>query len=160
MPPYSRVAEGLLRSNLAFKFAALYRNTHPAPKDIRDFEVSESLYKEFEDYVNEEGFEFQTQTEKHVERLREKAVEESFSATTITSMIALEAEIEADKRDALSVHKEEIKELLEYEIASCYFRAPGMVEAGFDDDPDLQSAYQLFGDLNRMNEVLKTDGVE
>jgi carboxyl-terminal processing protease len=61
-----------------------------------------------------------------------------------------------DKAADIEKNKEEIIELLEEEIVRRYFYQKGRIEAGFDNDQDVQEALKVFADKQRYNQILTT----
>lgn len=154
MEPYSRVAQSLIINNHAFNFAALYRMKHETLPASMDFNISDELYREFTAYLSDKEYEYKTQTEMELENLKSKAEKEKLQSALQASITQLENDLKKHKENDLENHKAEIKELLEYEIAKCYYFERAKVEIGFDDDPDLAKAINLFGHPEEMNTIL------
>ncbi len=154
MEPYSRIAESIIRNNHAFNFAALYRMKHESIGDVKKFNISDELYTEFTQYLSDKDYEYKTQTEIELEKLKEIAKTEKLDQRLESSIAKLEAELLAHKQNDLEHNKEEIKEILEYEIARAYEFEKAKVEISFDDDPDLAKAFEIYKTAGRMNAIL------
>ena len=63
--------------------------------------------------------------------------------------------LQAEKKNDLGRHEEEIKRLLEQDIVSRYYFREGIIEASFDSDPDILKAIEILEDLVSYNGILK-----
>ncbi len=154
MGAYSKVAQSLLQNNHAFNFAVQYRNREHTLTSAREFDVDNNIYQEFINYLSDKEYDYQTATELALENLIKKAEKDKLDQTLEASIGKLEAEIQSYKSNDLNHQKEEIMELLEYEIAAAYFFDKGKVESTFDDDPDLAKALELINDPSKISELL------
>jgi carboxyl-terminal processing protease len=66
----------------------------------------------------------------------------------------LKTQVFHNKEQDLKQFKAEIKEILESEIASRYYLRDGMVEASFDNDPQLQAAIEVLRNNGGYKEIL------
>jgi carboxyl-terminal processing protease len=62
------------------------------------------------------------------------------------------------KKNDLQLHKPEIKQALENEIASRYYFDKGRYEVNFKHDADLAQSVKIMQDKNQLMAVLKGDG--
>ncbi|MEL7145647.1 MAG: peptidase S41, partial [Bacteroidota bacterium] len=63
-------------------------------------------------------------------------------------------EILALKQKDLYTYEEEIRHLLEQDIASRYYLEKGLIEVSFQNDSDVQAALALFADPSRYQKLL------
>lgn len=152
--PYSRIAQSIIRNNLAFKFAALYRLEHSEIPPALTFDISDELYAEFVKYLSDKEYKYETETELELQQLKEMAKKEKLGPSLEASIAQLEADIAKFKDNALEHHKEELKEILEYEIVKGYYFEKGRIEVEFDDDDDLKKAKELFATDGKVNSIL------
>ena len=66
--------------------------------------------------------------------------------------------MEASKKNDLQLHKDEIKQVLENEIASRYYFDKGRYETNFKYDKDLLQAVKIMQDKEQVASILKGDG--
>ena len=64
----------------------------------------------------------------------------------------------ASKKNDLQIHKEEIKEVLENEIASRYYFEKGRFETNFKNDKELAEAVKVMQNKEMIAAVLKGNG--
>jgi carboxyl-terminal processing protease len=66
----------------------------------------------------------------------------------------LKKEIHHNKEKDLVKFKDEIKAILEEEITSRYYFNKGLIEASFDNDPQIIEAVKVLNDQDRYNKLL------
>ncbi|MFY0644910.1 MAG: PDZ domain-containing protein [Bacteroidia bacterium] len=154
MSPYTKIAQSIISNNHAFNYAVNMRNSNVEIPTPIDFNVDEDLYNNFVSYLSDKEYEYETATELALQNLIKKAEAEEMSEHMSKDIVALENAIEIHKDNDLEHHKEELMELLEYEIASNYYLERGKIESSFDDDPDLKAALDLLSKPQKMNELL------
>ncbi|MBR9861240.1 PDZ domain-containing protein [bacterium] len=150
----SKITQSLIRNNLIFDFATQYRNEHESIAPPMQYDVDEALFQEFVAFLSDKEYEYTTNTEKLVDELKVKAKEERYNEDLLSEIEQLDAQVKAQKSNDLTQYKEEIKELLEYEIARRYYFDKGMVEISFDDDEDLAHAIEVLSDLTKLSSLL------
>ena len=71
---------------------------------------------------------------------------------------ALKNKVSVSKKNDLTQFKEEIRRLLESEIASRYYFQKGRLEVGFSYDEDLKKAFNVLGNANLLTSILQGNG--
>ena len=151
---YADVIVSLNNKFLFFDFATKYRQMHPTIADAKSFKLSESDWQEFEAFLKDKEYEYTTETEETLQKLEKTAKEEKYYDAIKGEIDAATQRLKADKQSDVEKYKSDIKELLEDEIASRYYYQRGRIEAGFDDDVDVQEAIRVLGDPERYQKIL------
>jgi carboxyl-terminal processing protease len=73
-------------------------------------------------------------------------------------MMRLKAKMASSKKNDLQLHKDEIKQVLENEIASRYAYEKGRYEANFKYDKELAEAVKVMQDKTQLASILKGVG--
>jgi len=152
---YSNITASLLGKRLIFDYATTYRREHNAIPDGRSFHISDEEYAAFVKWLGTKEFDYTTETEKALAAWKEKAEKENYFEGAKAEYDALNAKFAHNKDKDLEKYKSEIRDVLEEEIASRYYHQKGRVEAGFDDDKEIQEATKALADLQRYNKLLK-----
>ena len=97
----------LLRKAMFFSFATTYVVQHQTCTG--DFVVTDSVLKEFEEYLKAQKFEFVEPSEKKLTEVKETMTKEHYSSTSISSVDALLTQMQKEKLNAFSRNKEEIR---------------------------------------------------
>jgi carboxyl-terminal processing protease len=70
----------------------------------------------------------------------------------------LKAKLMTTKKNDLQLHKDEIKQILENEIASRYYYEKGRYEVNFKYDKELAQAVKTMQDKTQLASILKGEG--
>lgn len=154
-PEYQAVTEGLISQGLIFDFATHYTSLNESIEAPRKFVISEALYNDFVAFVKARGFGFETGTEKQMEQLSETMEKEQYSDALSQQYTQLMQKLEEQKGKDLIKHREEISALLKKEIIGRYYFEEGVLEASFDDDPNILEAISVLNDTERYTRILQ-----
>ncbi|MBI1289159.1 MAG: PDZ domain-containing protein [Flavobacteriales bacterium] len=150
----SDVAFNLGIKMLYFDFATEYYFNHPEIGPIKDFKVDDALYAEFEKWLETKDFDYTTDSERVLEKLKEVAEEEKYFKRISTEYDALEARVKHDKSKDLEDFQEEVKDLLRGEIISRYYHQRGRIQAMLEEDRDVKKALEVFANMDEYNRIL------
>jgi carboxyl-terminal processing protease len=151
---YAPITMSLLQKDLIFDYATRYYYDKPEIASAMDFELSENDYQEFVSWLSDKDYDYTTDVEKTIDQLVEKAQEEKYYEEIKDQIYSLKKATLHNKEQDLQTFKQEIKILLEQEIASRYFFQRGMIESTFDVDNDIQAAISILGDTSLYNSIL------
>jgi carboxyl-terminal processing protease len=153
---FAPVTYSLLRNDHIFFYATeyYYKNQDRQTEDPRDLRLSENEYDEFMEWIEGRDFEYSTKLEKGVEKLIKTAKEEKKYDEIKGQLDELEKMASVNKNKDLVTFKEEIKMLLEQEIAGRFFLQKGLVESTFNKDPDILEAVNILRDEERYAKIL------
>ena len=154
MPKYSEVAQALLRNNHIFQFANEYRSKNAKAAEPMQFNLPESVYDTFKTYLTDKEYAYTTRTEKDIEDLAAQAKKDNYYDLLSTEINKLNTAMANTKKNDLLNHKEELKEILEYEIIKRYYFERGKIEISFDDDEDWTKVKELLSDNAKYNTLL------
>ena len=153
---FSNIAISLVSKSLVFDYATKYRLSHSTIPNPKSFQLSDAEYNDFVDYLKDKDYDYTTQSEKLLEDLKKSAEQEKKFETVKVQFEELKAKISHVKNDDLLTYKNEIKSLLEEEIASRYNFQKGRLEASLNNDNEFKSALSLLGDMSKYNSILTT----
>lgn len=152
---YSNIAISLIRKQIVFDYAVHYRETHPSIVAARDFTMNDADWSDFLEFIKDKDYAYQTETEKELEEMAEKAKKEGyFEAIEANYTTMLEA-LNHDKKADVQKNRKEIQQLLEEEIARHYYLQSGRFEIGFTHDPEIGEAVKVLNDPSRVKSILK-----
>jgi len=151
---YSPITVSLISKGLLFDYATLYYYSHPEIDEPSKFKISDAEYAKFMSWLADKDYDYVTQVEKTMEQLIEKSKDEKYYAEIEDQIVALKKKISHNKEKDLITFKDEISEALEEEIVSRYYLRSGMIEASFDNDPDLQEAIKALSNEDQYNTIL------
>ncbi len=144
----------LYTRNHIFNFATLYAAKNPDIPPVSSFEISDEDYQHFIDFLNNENFDYKTQTEENLDQLINSARQEKYYDISSDLFIELKDRIIEDKQNDLEKYKKDIKSLLKEEIASRYYYQKGRIEASLTSDPCLEKAIEILHNKALYNAIL------
>jgi carboxyl-terminal processing protease len=155
---YANVTQTLIGKLFVFDYATKYRLSHPKIADARSFQLSDAEYEDFVKYLSDKNYTYNTTTEKVLTALKTEATKEKQFDQIQGEYDVLKTKLLNAKKNDLQLHKTEVKQALENEIASRYYFDKGRYEVNFKHDIDLAQAVKTMQDKNQLAAVLKGDG--
>jgi carboxyl-terminal processing protease len=155
---FANITQALVSKLLIFDYATLYRNTHNSIGDDRTFHLSDADYNDFVKYLADKNYSYTTATEKLINNLKAEATKEKQFIGIQLEYDALKAKLIASKKNDLQQNKDEIKQVLENEIASRYYYEKGRYETNFKYDKELAQSVKIMQDRSQVASILKGDG--
>lgn len=151
---FAPITYSLVTRSLIFRFAnefVLQRDSIPT---AREFKVSEALYDEFVNWLQDKEYDYTTRVEKTIDDLETYAEREKYFEDIRDELASLKESVSHSKEQDLITFKEEIKEALKDEIVSRYYYQQGTIEASLDKDPELVKALEIVKDSERYSSIL------
>ncbi|MGZ3833068.1 MAG: S41 family peptidase [Mucilaginibacter sp.] len=155
---FANITQTLVSKLLIFDYATLYRNTHNSIGDDRSFHLTDADYNDFVKYLANKNYSYTTATEKLINNLKTEATKEKQFADIQAEYDALKAKMINSKKNDLQQYKEEIRQVLENEIASRYYFEKGRYETNFKYDKELAQSVKIMQDKSQVASILKGDG--
>jgi len=151
----STITTYLYAKNLFFKYANKFYSEHKSIKSAKDFQITDKVYDDFMHFVKDEGFTFTSKSELDIKELEKTAKLEGYLDEIQPILDQAVARIEEEKAKDLLNNREEIEQLLKYEIVSRYYYQKGRIIATLEDDPELKRACELIMNQEEYSNILK-----
>lgn len=151
---FAAISGSLYAGNYIFKFANKFAREHESIGPVETFSINDSVYQQFTQFVESQGFTFTTESERMINKLREIAREEAYLDAVDPELKTLEQTLLDYKRNDIIKHRDEISELLKIEIAQRYFYQKGKIIAALEDDPELKKAFEVLLDKDQYQAIL------
>jgi carboxyl-terminal processing protease len=155
---FADITETLIGKLLIFDYATHYRDTHQVINNARTFVLSDAEYDDFVKYLADKNYSYNTNSEKLLANLKTEATKEKQFSEIQSEYDALKAKMMISKKNDLQLHKDEIKQVLENEIASRYYFEKGRYETNFKYDKELSQAIKAMQDKVLLASILKGEG--
>ncbi len=149
----ANVIVGLRKKHMIFDYATQFVLSKASIPEAKAFHFTD--YDGFVQYINGQGFDYETQTEKLLGELKNSAKEEVFMPLIGSAIKEMEDKILAEKQSDLQKYKAQITDMLEKEIASRYYYQKGKIELGLRNDPEIKEAIGVLNDEARYTQLLK-----
>lgn len=146
----SSITDALLKNNAIFDFATelYYKN----PNSIT---VSETDFMAFKNFVKKDDYKLDTETEKALENLLEKAEKEKINTAIATQYEQLKQAIENSEANEISKNKNEIIKQIEEELIIQNQYREGLYDYYAKNNKEVKDAVSLLNNSNKYNTILK-----
>lgn len=141
--PMSLIAVTLYTKNYLFDYATEYASKHPSIAAANKFSLTDDEFNQFAKWVENKDYSYKTETEEGLDSLKRIAIREKYYDEAKSEFEALKGKLSHDKKQDLLKHKEQVKEMLENEIASRYYYTRGRIAQGLQYDKELDKALAL-----------------
>lgn len=155
---FANITQSLVSKLFVFDYATRYRDTHNSIEPGRKFVLSDADYADFVKYLDGKNYSYNSSSEKALNLLKTEAEKEKQFSQIQAEYDALKAKMDASKKNDLQIHKDEIKQVLENEIASRYYFEKGRYESNFKYDKELAQAVKVMQDKEMVAAILKGEG--
>ena len=151
---YSSISLALYSKYLIFDFATIYARQHPEIPPAGKFEIDDSLYNSFLEFIRGKDYSYKTKSERALEQLKSEALKENYFDAITEEYGHLKSRMEKDKQEDLKKYNDQIRELLKMEIVTRYYYQKGKIEAELKHDPDLTDAIATIRDTDKYMAIL------
>lgn len=139
----STITAHLYAQNIIFKFANEFYRKHKSINSPETFEITDEIYDDFMEYVENQDFDYISESEKDFKELVKTAKLEGYYDNMKEQLDLLEKELKNHKDNDLIINKDEIKEILKLEIVGRYYYQKGKIISTLKDDAELNRAMEL-----------------
>jgi len=139
--------------NLLFDFVVQWRSNHPTIDSPEKFTMTDKIYDEFKAFLKSKNFNYDRQSEKALENLKDIMAFEGYLDTASEEFKALEDKLKPDLDRDLDLYKDQLSDLLARQILKqCYF-AKGEIIYALRNDEDLKKAVETLSDEAIYSEI-------
>lgn len=137
------ITHKLYEAGFIFDYATLYAYQHPTIPEPRNFSLSNEEYQQFTGWMKGKNYTYNSYLDQQLKELNREAKREKYYTDLKPHLEQIQALMEDSKKNELQLYKDQIKTLLEEDIASRYYLEKGSVEAGFKYDQDIKKASEI-----------------
>lgn len=150
----SPIIRSLVAKNLLFDYATDYRLKHDSVVAPENFQLSDTDYTSFMNWLSDKDYEYTTRSEKLLDKLEAAVKKDKYYEELKTEFEAFENKVKKNKAQDLMTHKKQIKRILENEIISRYYYQTGRIKQALPIDEDVIKAVSVLNDQNLYSSVL------
>jgi len=151
---YSQISGDLYAQNYLFNFTNEFVLKNDSIADPSDFVISDTVFNDFKKYVEDHDFDYKTETEVLLERIKESAEREDYDEVIEAALANMSDNIIAEKKKDIDKNKSEIEEMLKIQIVTRYYHQKGKLEASLVNDPEILEAIKIIGDKQLYTSIL------
>ncbi|GAB1446567.1 S41 family peptidase [Flammeovirgaceae bacterium] len=150
----SSLTKMLYTNGFILDYAASYASQHPIIPPAREFKLTDKEYDDFVSWVKSKQYNYRSPVEIELSSLREQAKRERYF-NELSPQIEQVAELvkESRKKD-LYTFKDQIRMLLEQDIASIYYLEKGVTEVEYKSDSDIKKSIEVFNKPEEYKKML------
>ena len=157
---FSNILRSLVSKRHIFNFANQYRRNNESIDDAKSFVISDDVYNQFKQYLNDKEYEYETKTEKAIKKLEKDAEGEKYLSELQEQLEVLSSKMEESKNNDIERFKSEISELLEMEIVTRYFYQKGKIETTIKHDEEIAKAIEVLDNMELYDAILRGDSIQ
>ncbi|MDX1640006.1 MAG: S41 family peptidase, partial [Balneolaceae bacterium] len=147
----SLLETALYQNSHFFFFANQYVASHDT---LTERSVTDSIFRDFERYLEEKNFQYETRIEQHLEEVEQHFAEIGRAAPVSQHLQQLEQALDREKRQNLQEQKSELKKILYLELVARYRGQSGKHAAAVRFDPFVAKGIEVINNANRYREIL------
>lgn len=140
---------------ILFDYVTNWVIKHKTIPPAEDFVYSDEDYESFKKYMIEKNFEYDRQSGKALNALKEVAEFEGFMDEDSALFIALEEKLKPNLERDLERYEKVIKTLISSEIVKRYYYQRGEIKHNLGDDDTFQKALDILNDRDLYDKTLK-----
>ncbi|MCZ8070615.1 MAG: S41 family peptidase [Bacteroidota bacterium] len=137
------ITSALLANGFVFDFATQYAHEHKTIAEPRLFSISDAEYAEFVAWMKGKKLSYASELDTQLQELEEMAKKEKYLNDLKPTLEQLRQRVRESRKQDMLLFKDQIKKLLEEEIASRYYLERGVVEVGFQYDDEVKKAIEV-----------------
>ncbi len=152
-PKEPALIRALLEQDMIFDYTTQFCLKHDSIAGPETFRFTD--WAEFDQFLKDRSFTYETASDKALKVLREKAGEESLEGELKPQLESMSATLQHHRSQSLNNHQEAIVNLIEQEIVGRYYFNRGRKQLGLRNDPEIVAANVLLKDTERYRKLLK-----
>lgn len=151
---FSQISGDLYAQNYLFKFTNDFVLMNDSIASPKEFIITDSVFNDFKKYVENQGFDYKTETEILLENIRKSSEREDYKDAMEETLSKLAEEITNEKKKDIDKNRSEIEEMLKIEIVTRYYYQQGKIESSLVNDPEIKEAIKILNNKPLYSSIL------
>jgi carboxyl-terminal processing protease len=148
------ITQVIFTNGLIFDYATYYALKHPTLPPAKEFKLSDEEYAEFMTWMKTKEYNYRSPLEVQLATFTQEAKRERSYNELKPQLDQITARLGDSHKHDLTTFKDQIKSLLEEEIATRYYLEKGAVEVGFKSDPEVTKAIEVLSNAATYKKIL------
>jgi carboxyl-terminal processing protease len=148
------ITKAILNENLVFNFATNYYYNNTI-EDLKSFNLADSDFNDFKNYLKTTGFDFKTKTEEALNDAIAIAKEEELEGVIDSEYNNLNSALQAYKSNAIDQNKAQLKSLITDEIIKRYFYSEGLYTYYTVNNNEIKKALSILNNPSQYTGILR-----
>lgn len=151
----SSLTQMLYINGYIFDYATLYASQHPTIPPAREFKLTDKDYDAFVNFVKSKQYNYRSPVEVELSVLKEQAKRERYYEELSPQIEQIAELLKESRKNDLYTFKDQIKMLLEQDIASRYYLEKGITEVEFKNDADIEQSVAVLNKIEEYKKILR-----
>lgn len=148
------LARALFTNGHIFDYGTLYASKHPTIAEAKNFNLTDAEYLDFVNWMKSRDFTYRTPSEVRLNQLTREAKTERFYEDLKPQIDQIQNRMAESKKNDLLTYKDEIKSMLEEDIAARYYLERGQVEVSFEHDHEIKKSISVLTNPSQYKKIL------
>jgi carboxyl-terminal processing protease len=157
IPEVAAISETLINGGFLFDYATDYYVKHPTIPPASDFQLTESEYTAFVAWMKTKNYNYRSPVEVDLALLTEEAKKQRAYDELKPQLDQLKAKLDESRRNDLHTFKDQLRGLLEEDIAAHYYLERGAIEVGFKRDEDIRKSIEVLNNQASYRKILNLE---
>lgn len=154
-PEGNRLVYNIVRDGWSFDFANKYFAEHPQRIPAEDFEITDTIFSEFKQFIDPDKFKYDRACELVIDQLEKSAKTEGYLNDSVQAQInTLRTMLHHDLEHDLNLNRRMIESYLGPEMAMRWNGSKGSIIQALKYDVDLDSAASVLNEPDRYRQIL------
>ncbi len=151
----SALAGTLYSKNYFFDYATQYVKQHKSIATPSSFFLTPLEFTDFSNWLSGKDYAYKTKTEILLDSLGSAAKEDKLYEASKVELAALKTKVMHDKKQDLLKNKDEVKRILENEIAARYYYQKGRIIQNLREDEAINKSIEILGKPEQIQAMLQ-----
>ncbi len=152
---FARITQELVLQDITFDFINSYALLHKQIADIEDFKITDKIYDEFKNYLKENKFSYETESQRMLEKLIEIAKLEKYYDSSKENIEKLKQDFQHSVDRDMNLFRDEITTFLTEQFLLRYYYLEGVLQYKTKHDKEIQQSAYLLANQEEYKKILQ-----
>ena len=148
------ITQTLYVTGYLFDYATIYASQHPTLPPPTEFSLTDQEYQEFVNWMKNKSYNYRSELEKRLALFTNEAKKERYYTDLKIQLDQITTKLAESRKNDLVTFKDQIKLLLEEDIASRYYLEKGAVEVAFKYNEDVKKSIEVLNNSTQYKKIL------
>jgi carboxyl-terminal processing protease len=151
------ISQTLFVNGYIFDYATSYYLKHPNIAPASEFQLTDQDYNDFIAWMKPKSYNYRSPIEVQLAMITEEAKRQRTYNELRPHLEQLKAKLDESRRNDLQTFKDQIKSMIEEDIAAHYYLERGSTEVGFKRDEDVRKSIEVLNDPISYKKILNQE---
>jgi carboxyl-terminal processing protease len=151
------IGQSLFTNGYIFDYATSYYLKHPTIAPASEFQLNDQEYGDFVAWMKPKTYNYRSPIEIQLAMITEEAKRQRTYNELRPHLEQLKAKLDESRRNDLQMFKDQIKSMIEEDIAAHYYLEKGATEVGFKRDEDVRKSIEVLNNPSSYKKILNQE---